>query len=157
MTARPYSTVMPDNFWARVMLSRTGCWLWIGAVNRGYGHYSFPMVDGRRTQGSAHRAAYLAFVGPVPEGKDLHHTCGVKMCVNPAHLEPLTRSEHVLRHIAEEGPWQTGRQTPPPRKSHCKHGHALVDENIYIRPDNARRQCKACNRERALRRYTDRN
>jgi hypothetical protein len=51
---------------------------------------------------SAHRFAYEQLVGPVPARYILHHTCEVRRCVNPEHLEPLTRGEHAKRHRAIE-------------------------------------------------------
>jgi hypothetical protein len=45
----------------------------------------------------AHRVAYEQFVGTVPDGLELDHLCENKACVNPGHLEPVTRSENVRR------------------------------------------------------------
>jgi hypothetical protein len=65
------------------------CWLWQGCMNpvTGYGKFR---LNGRGT--SAHRAAYLLLVGPVPA--DL---CRNRRCVNPAHLEPVTTRENGVR------------------------------------------------------------
>jgi hypothetical protein len=54
------------------------------------------MRDGKFTCVLAHRYAWEKWVGPIPEGHDLDHRpeCP-KNCVNIAHLQPLTRSEHV--------------------------------------------------------------
>jgi len=35
------------------------------------------------------------------------------------------------------------------RKTHCKHGHELVNENIYVNPSNGDRACRTCRKERA--------
>ena len=50
--------------------------------------------------------------------------------------------------------WATpkAQQRDHPRKSHCVNGHPLVGENVYLRPDNGKRQCRACGRARRLRR-----
>lgn len=32
------------------------------------------------------------------EGLEVHHECGVRRCVNPEHLVPLTRAEHAAVH-----------------------------------------------------------
>lgn len=71
----------------------TGCWEWLGwRLAQGYGRCD---VNGRTVQ--AHRVFYAEHVGPIPEGYDIHHRCGNKGCVNPVHLEPLTRAENTRR------------------------------------------------------------
>lgn len=72
----------------------SGCWIWRGHVaanGRGY-----TKVDGIPTL--AYRFVYEERVGPIPESHHLHHTCENPLCVNPAHLEPLTPAAHVARH-----------------------------------------------------------
>lgn len=63
-----------------------GCWLWTGytGLRRGVSGYGSINHDGR--QYSAHRASYLTFVGPIPDGMIICHRCDVPACVNPAHL-----------------------------------------------------------------------
>lgn len=74
-----------------VLDSETGCWEWLGArLNNGYGRCK---VGNRNVQ--AHRAFYLHHVGVIPDGHDIHHRCGNRGCVNPVHLEPLTRGENT--------------------------------------------------------------
>jgi hypothetical protein len=45
----------------------------------------------------AHRWAYEHFIGPIPAGLEIDHLCRVRHCVNPAHLEPVTKSENRRR------------------------------------------------------------
>lgn len=62
-----------------------GCWLWTGCTNHaGYGPY--------RTVWDILRGEALR------RDSVLHHTCFVKACVNPDHLEPMTNAEHMQLH-----------------------------------------------------------
>lgn len=76
----------------------SGCWLWTGSVVRGYGKLE-TRVRGR--QRIAHRLVYILTVGPIPDGHDLHHRCGVKVCVNPAHLDVVLHRAHQRHHAVE--------------------------------------------------------
>jgi len=51
----------------------------------------------------AHRFAYELLVGPIPEGMDLDHVCGVRLCVWPEHLEPVTHAENLRRRSSVRG------------------------------------------------------
>lgn len=76
----------------------SGCWLWHKTLNsEGYGQFTIS-----RTHYPAHRIAWWFFKGEeIPSHLVAHHTCGVKNCVNPAHLELLTRDAHVARHMTD--------------------------------------------------------
>lgn len=105
------------------------CWLYTGTRNSGgYGRFS---VNGKQVQ--AHRFAYEALVGPIPE-ETLDHLCRVRACVNPAHLEPLSMKENALRGF--------GLPAINARKTTCAEGHALT----WIRTSRNRkwRACKIC-------------
>jgi hypothetical protein len=69
----------------------TGCWNWQrGMFDHGYGK-----IERGGKQIGAHCFMWTKLRGPIPEGLDLHHTCENPRCVNPDHLEPLTRREHI--------------------------------------------------------------
>lgn len=71
------------------------CWLWTGSVTlQGYGIFGLPGAS------EAHRASYLLFKGPIPEGLEVDHLCFVRPCVNPAHLEAVTHEENIRRGVA---------------------------------------------------------
>jgi hypothetical protein len=57
----------------------------------GYGH-----CNGRCVL--AHRLAYEEAHGPIPEGYQVHHTCGTRGCVNPEHMELLDVQSHAGAH-----------------------------------------------------------
>ena len=70
------------------------CWRWISATLRS-GHGAF-RVAGRSVL--AHRFSFEQARGRrVRRGRELHHACGNPWCVNPEHLEELTRREHMKK------------------------------------------------------------
>lgn len=135
-----------ERFWAKV--NKDGpvpdgrpdlgpCWLWTAStVGHGYGQFCPSAARSVR----AHRFAYQLLIGPIPGGLELDHLCRVKTCVNPAHLEPVTHAENVMRG---ESPTAINA-----RKTHCKHGHELTPDNCRPLPrfPNARGECRTCRR-----------
>lgn len=72
----------PLPFEARYTVADNGCWLWRGStVGMGYGTLC---VNGRTVR--AHRHSYELYVGPIPKGLFVLHSCDNPGCVNPAHL-----------------------------------------------------------------------
>jgi len=88
---------VPDKFWPRVDRGdMSGCWPWLAGINQyGYGI----LWHGGRNQ-MAHRIAYELLVGPIPSGLTIDHLCRNRRCVNPAHMEPVTREENSRRGAA---------------------------------------------------------
>lgn len=85
---------LTDRFWSKVnLLGPGGCWIWTAAVGaHGYGVFG----QGSRTY-LAHRLSYGELMEPIPADLTIDHLCRVKRCVNPAHLEVVTRAENGRR------------------------------------------------------------
>lgn len=127
------------------------CIIWTAAEkSNGYGAF----WDGTRTL-RAHRYSYELVIGPVPVDLVLDHLCRVRICVNPAHLEPVTQEENRRRGL--HGVLSRRAQQPPRGEkkepaTQCRKGHEYTPENTrWDRPSkdhpNGRRRCRTCRRE----------
>jgi hypothetical protein len=95
--------VTPEHvtFMRKVEIAENGCWIWQKALsNRGY---AVAHVPGTKRVTSGYRVAYELFVGPIPEGLELHHECRDGRCVNPQHVRPVTRGENMLIGLDDRG------------------------------------------------------
>ena len=128
-----------ERFWDNAQCEpNSGCWLWIGTLNSGgYGQLT---VRGRSW--TAQRVSYTAYKGPIPDGLHIDHLCRVRQCVNPDHLEAVTRKENARRGIRDGD--NTGNQNT--RKTHCVHGHEFTASNTISRNGGAWRGCRECKR-----------
>lgn len=70
-----------------------GCWLWKAALKSGgYGSFYY-----KGQTHAAHRVAYELYIEPIAAGLELDHLCRVTACVNPHHLEPVSKEENLRR------------------------------------------------------------
>lgn len=120
-----------DRFEARLAAGPNGCWLWTGNRGGGGGAYGIMSIVGRQNV-YAHRWSYEFHRAPIPVGLEIDHLCRNTLCVNPWHLEPVTRQVNAKR---------MGLAVTA-----CKYGHAYTPENTYASPTNGQRQCKICRR-----------
>lgn len=110
----------------------TACWEWQGPrLPAGYGYIS---IDNRRHY--THRLAHELFVGPIPESHHVDHRCENKPCCNPDHLEAVLPIVNTRRHFS--------------KVTHCPAGHPYDETNTRINAYDGGRQCRACDRERAV-------
>lgn len=110
-----------ERFWTKVEIEGL-CWIWTGAKSGGgasltyrwkkavYGNFKVSAKWHRGIKGAkgkskgqwekAHRFAWKVLRGPIPRGKTLDHQvspgpCTSTLCVNPAHVEPVTKPKNT--------------------------------------------------------------
>lgn len=118
-----------------------GCLVWLNELDRN----GYP-------SGQVYRRTYRMFYGEIPKGLELDHICRNRACINPLHLDAVTRSENMLRSMqarpgARRGPYAVGPA------SFCMRGHDLTGPNLYVSP-GGQRHCRACSKMRTDDRYT---
>ena len=104
---------LEERFWRKVNKTET-CWIWIGALNNeGYGTFGTERISkGRMRVEPAHRVAWKLLAGPIPDGMVLDHDnqqfgCGNSACVNPDHLQLVTRGVNKQRGRKVPCHWPT--------------------------------------------------
>ena len=83
----------------------------------------------------AHRKAYILSKGEIPLGYEIDHLCMVRNCVNPNHLEAVTKQENTRRRMPFD------HSTPRPH-SKCAKGHLLSESACFRK--SGKRQCRIC-------------
>ncbi|MDQ2873983.1 MAG: HNH endonuclease [Actinomycetota bacterium] len=138
-----------ERFAAKMTKLPDGCWNISGAIFQKTGYQMFSICRNGKWQPTvAHRVAYELYVGPIAPGLIIDHlchtwdlecpggiTCPHRRCVNPDHLEPVTRAENNRR----------GRSPVAImiRDGLCRAGHEFTGENILTR-SNGKRECRPC-------------
>lgn len=137
MHINDYRQAMMD----RVEIRPNGCWRWkLGVDKDGYAVWDTPRQSKYKEQfGGTNRAGRIMYIltkGEIQKGLELDHICNIRRCINPDHLQPLTRQENQSFAISYGS-----------TKTECKNGHEFTEDNTYI-PKDGERCCRTCNRER---------
>lgn len=139
MSRGPAPRPAAERFAAKVDKSGE-CWQWTGATQAG-GYGRFMVSSSPMTLILAHRFAYEQEHGFIAGDLTIDHLCRNTSCVNPAHLEPVTREENALRGSRNAA------------KTHCDQGHEFTEANTYVAPSRPHvRACRACRKAAQSRR-----
>ena len=81
---------------ARLLVRRSrkvasGCREFIGCLDDcGYGKFNLG------PESLAHRVSYVVFVGPIPDGLNVCHTCDNPRCIRPSHFFLGTQQDNII-------------------------------------------------------------
>lgn len=121
-----------DRIWPYIAVDSNGCWLWMGRrTPPGYGRVGLAGAEIY-----THRLVYMILVGEIGKGLHTDHLCRNPPCCNPAHLEPVTCRENIMRSPIAVAAINAS-------KTHCNRGHLLSGSNVAIGASGGR-QCRTC-------------
>ena len=133
-----------ERLFEKLKYTSNGCWEFTGKLSHyGYSQISVPTErpgKARSLAGKGHRIMYEYIFEESP-GDTTDHECRNRACCNPFHLTPTTRGKNVLSG--------NGISAKYARRTHCKHGHELTEQNVYRWSGNPNaRMCRKCHAER---------
>lgn len=79
----------------------TNCHLWQSTLRDGYARTQI-MVDGILKNKTVHRLVYEINNGAIPEHTVVHHTCGVRNCINIEHLQAVSSAENTAEMLERQ-------------------------------------------------------
>lgn len=128
-----------DRFFKKIKIDPdTGCWNWLSStIKNGYGTFG---IGGKPFL--AHRVSYHLAGKELDPFKVLDHRCKNRICVNPKHLNQVSRKENNTENSAGMGALNK-------YKTHCNNGHAFTKENttnkVYVtKRDNKKHKVRVC-------------
>lgn len=128
-----------DRFTSKYVIDPvSGCWNWTASTWGGYGMFRYER--GKK----AHRFSYEYHTGEMLGDLTIDHLCKNKSCVNPEHLEAVTKGENSRRRNLNEYEYT--------KNEYCKKGH----KRDYLNKKTNQLDCTTCKRE-AHARYRDKN
>jgi len=91
------SMSLAEKLLAKSKSVESGCRLWQGGLNPdGYG-----LIRHKGPKISVHRAAWIAFKGPIPKGLCVLHKCDVRHCIEEEHLFLGTCSDNTKDAVSK--------------------------------------------------------
>lgn len=71
------------------------CWLYVGPA---YWSKGYPIINRHNKNWIVSRFIWYILTGRDYRGKEVHHKCHTRACINPFHLEELTSKRHRRYH-----------------------------------------------------------
>lgn len=117
-------------------ISPTGCHQSTYSVtSAGYAQIGW-QPSGESNKGTtAHRAAWTAVYGPIPDGLTVDHLCKNRRCVNVEHLRLLTNFENARRTHGRDWPIGNGE---------CINGHSAASYVHGVDTTHSNGFCREC-------------
>lgn len=138
--ANPSPEDLLQRILAKTVEGASGCLIYTGALNKGYGTGSYYGDDKKQKMYVTHRVVWEVLRGPIPESMTIDHLCFNRACQNVYHMDLKTRGDNS-RAAAHRNPTVIHNRA----KTHCPKGHPYDEENTYSPPSGGR-YCRTCGR-----------